>query len=132
MRITYLRPEPLPPLVKEYVLPPSSRTNVWVDLEEFPPGSGNTALDATDANGTTYVKEITTQAPQLKDGATWRAVYQLPGSSGAPVGDSTTTASPAWTRSPKRNASACIEPFVTSTCSTATPCCSAIHSRNGT
>ncbi|MFI7546483.1 methyl-accepting chemotaxis protein [Actinoplanes sp. NPDC049599] len=53
--------------------------------------AGNTALDDTDANGTAYVKEITAQAPQLKDGATWRAVYQLPGSGGAPAGDSTTT-----------------------------------------
>ena len=35
------------------------------------------------------------------------------------VGDSTTTASPGWTSSSNRNASACIEPLVTSTCSTA-------------
>ncbi len=48
------------------------------------------------------------------------------------VGDSTTTGSPGPTSSWNRNASACIEPFVTSTCSTATPCCSAIHSRSGT
>jgi methyl-accepting chemotaxis protein len=53
--------------------------------------AGQTQLDATDAAGTAYVKEITGQAPQLEDGGIWRTTYRLPGSAGAPVGDTTTT-----------------------------------------
>ncbi|WP_328466679.1 methyl-accepting chemotaxis protein [Actinoplanes sp. NBC_00393] len=52
---------------------------------------GTTDLEATDADGTRYVEEIVTQAPQLTDGATWRTTYQLPGAGGAAAGDTTTT-----------------------------------------
>ncbi|MFI1988265.1 methyl-accepting chemotaxis protein [Actinoplanes sp. NPDC020271] len=48
-------------------------------------------LTATDANGTTYVQEIVTRAPQLADGGTWRTTYRLPGASGAAAGSTTTT-----------------------------------------
>ncbi|BAL86536.1 putative methyl-accepting chemotaxis protein [Actinoplanes missouriensis 431] len=53
--------------------------------------AGTTILDATDANGTTYVEEIVTKAPELDDGATWRTTYQLPGAAGAAAGATTTT-----------------------------------------
>jgi hypothetical protein len=48
------------------------------------------------------------------------------------VGFSTITASPGSTSASKRNASACIEPFVTMTWDGSTPCFSAIHARRGT
>jgi hypothetical protein len=47
------------------------------------------------------------------------------------VGRSTITESPSSTSASNRNASACIEPFVTITCSGATWWRSAIHSRSG-
>ncbi|BBH66733.1 hypothetical protein ACTI_34180 [Actinoplanes sp. OR16] len=54
--------------------------------------AGTTMLDATDADGTRYVEEIVTKAPELTDdGATWRTTYQLPGATGAAAGDTTTT-----------------------------------------
>ncbi|MEU8662948.1 methyl-accepting chemotaxis protein [Actinoplanes philippinensis] len=53
--------------------------------------AGQTVLDATDAAGTKYVEEIVTKAPELTAGGTWQGKYQLPGSGGAPAGDTTTT-----------------------------------------
>ncbi|SFE61536.1 Methyl-accepting chemotaxis protein [Actinoplanes philippinensis] len=53
--------------------------------------AGQTVLDATDAAGTKYVEEIVTKATELAGDATWQAEYQLPGSAGAPAGDTTTT-----------------------------------------
>ncbi|GIF37546.1 methyl-accepting chemotaxis protein [Actinoplanes xinjiangensis] len=53
--------------------------------------AGETALDAVDAAGTRYVEEIVTTAPELADGTTRQASYQLPGAAGAPAGDTTTT-----------------------------------------
>ncbi|MEU4163185.1 methyl-accepting chemotaxis protein [Actinoplanes sp. NPDC026670] len=53
--------------------------------------AGTTVLDAADANGTKYVEEIVTKAPELTDGGTWQAKYRLPGAAGAPAGDTTTT-----------------------------------------
>jgi hypothetical protein len=50
VEVTYLRPSPLPPLVKQYALPPASRSNIWVDAEEFPPGSGNFVLSNADVS----------------------------------------------------------------------------------
>ncbi|AGL15283.1 methyl-accepting chemotaxis protein [Actinoplanes sp. N902-109] len=50
-------------------------------------------LDATDARGTKYVEQIVTEAAKLSDNSTFRATYQLPGASGAPAGDTTTTVS---------------------------------------
>jgi hypothetical protein len=38
--VTYLRPAPAPPLVKTYVVGPRSRSNIWVNLEEFPTANG--------------------------------------------------------------------------------------------
>ena len=52
---------------------------------------GRTDLDAKDAAGTEYVKEIVGQAPQLEGGETWRRTYRLPGSAGAEAGPTTTT-----------------------------------------
>ncbi|SDT65807.1 methyl-accepting chemotaxis protein [Actinoplanes derwentensis] len=52
---------------------------------------GQTALDATDADGTRYVEEIVTKAPELTDGSTWQSKYQLAGAAGAPAGDTTTS-----------------------------------------
>ena len=65
---------------------------------------------------------IRTSAPRLRRFSSVRSY----------VGDSTITASPGCTSSSNRNASACIDPLVTSTCSTATSCWEAIHSRSGT
>lgn len=42
--ITYLRAAPLPPLTKRYVVPASSRFNIWVNVEQFDSGSGLQAL----------------------------------------------------------------------------------------
>jgi methyl-accepting chemotaxis protein len=53
--------------------------------------AGQTALDATDADGARYVEEIVTKAPDLEPGAAWQAKYRLPGAAGAPAGDTTTT-----------------------------------------
>jgi hypothetical protein len=51
VQITYLRPAALDPLTKLYTLEPGSRTNVWVNVEEFPvTGSGDTALANTDVS----------------------------------------------------------------------------------
>ncbi|MET0423564.1 MAG: methyl-accepting chemotaxis protein [Actinoplanes sp.] len=48
-------------------------------------------LTSTDATGAKYVEQIVAEAPKLADGATWRTTYQLPGSSGAAAGATTTT-----------------------------------------
>ena len=47
VRVRYLLPSG-PPLEKDYLLPPNSRTNIWVDTEEFP-GLG-LALASTDVS----------------------------------------------------------------------------------
>lgn len=47
VRVRYLRPSGAP-LDKEYILPPASRTNIWVNSETFP-GLG-TALSSTDVS----------------------------------------------------------------------------------
>ncbi len=47
VRVRYLRTS-LPPLEKTYTLAPTSRTNIHVDLEQFPNGSGNRALADAD------------------------------------------------------------------------------------
>ena len=49
VRVRYLRPAGAP-LEKTYSLPPNSRTNIWVDLEQFPDGSGNDFLSNTDVS----------------------------------------------------------------------------------
>ncbi len=48
--VTYLRPGGLAPLDKTYAVPAASRFNIWVDLEEFPDGSGNRSLSASDVS----------------------------------------------------------------------------------
>jgi hypothetical protein len=51
VQVTYLRPSPLAPLLKQYALPPASRTNIWANLEEFPEtSSGDFALANTDVS----------------------------------------------------------------------------------
>ncbi len=52
---------------------------------------GEIALDATDGSGARYVEEIVAKAPELTDGNTWQAKYQLAGAAGAPAADTTTT-----------------------------------------
>ena len=61
------------PLEKTYVLGANSRTNIWVDLEEFPAGSGNHALAAADVSA---VFEVRNGQPIIVE----RAMYaQVPG-----------------------------------------------------
>jgi hypothetical protein len=48
--VTYLRPGGLVPLEKTYAVPPATRFNIWVDLEEFPDGSGNRLLASADVS----------------------------------------------------------------------------------
>jgi hypothetical protein len=61
------------PLEKTYVLEPNSRTNIWVDLEEFPAGSGNRALAQADVSA---VLQVQNGQPIIVE----RAMYaQVPG-----------------------------------------------------
>ena len=50
VEVTYLRPAPAAALVKTYVVPANTRSNIWVDVEEFPASSGNTTLSNTDVS----------------------------------------------------------------------------------
>ena len=47
VKVRYLRPNG-PPLEKTYLVPARSRHTVWVNLEEFPAGSGNRALESAE------------------------------------------------------------------------------------
>ena len=70
VRVRYLRPSGAP-LEKTYTLPPTSRTNIWVDLEEFP-GLGQ-ALANTDVSA---VFEVLNGQPIIVE----RAMYlDVPG-----------------------------------------------------
>ncbi|GIF02687.1 hypothetical protein Asi03nite_02250 [Actinoplanes siamensis] len=53
--------------------------------------TGQTRLDATDANGAEYVRQILAKAPKLSGDDTWRTTYQLPGASNGTTGATTTT-----------------------------------------
>ena len=44
--VSYLRPAPLPPIEKSYLVPAASRANIHVDREELPAGSGQRLLEA--------------------------------------------------------------------------------------
>jgi Tol biopolymer transport system component len=66
VRVTYLRPAGLPPLIKDYEVPAGSRFNIWVNIEEFP-GQG-TALSAIDVSA---VLEVTNGVPIIVE----RAMY---------------------------------------------------------
>ncbi len=48
--LTYLRPSPQPSIEKTYVVRAASRANIYVDREEFPAGSGQRLLEATDVS----------------------------------------------------------------------------------
>lgn len=48
--VTYFRPAPAPPVEKQYVVRAGSRTNIYVDREEFPAGSGQRLLQAGDVS----------------------------------------------------------------------------------
>ena len=61
MQVTYLRPAPLAPIVKTYRVSPTSRFNIWVDLED--PG-----LAATDVSA---VIQVTNGVPIIVE----RALY---------------------------------------------------------
>ncbi|WP_045743479.1 methyl-accepting chemotaxis protein [Actinoplanes rectilineatus] len=52
---------------------------------------GQTFLDATDANGVTYVQEIVAAAPSLTDGQTWQGTYKLAGAAGGEPASTTIT-----------------------------------------
>ena len=70
MRVRYLRPSGAP-LEKTYTLPPNSRTNIWVNEEDFP-GLGK-ALAATDVSA---MIEVANDQPIIVE----RAMYlDLPG-----------------------------------------------------
>jgi hypothetical protein len=66
VRVTYLRPSGLPPLVKDYQVPAASRFNIWVNLEEFA-GAG-AALSSIDVSA---VIEVTNGMPIIVE----RAMY---------------------------------------------------------
>jgi hypothetical protein len=69
VRVRFLRPAGLP-LEKTYVLPPTSRTNIWVDVEDF---SGQAALASTDVSA---VFEVLNAQPIIVE----RAMYaEVPG-----------------------------------------------------
>ncbi|HEX5206094.1 methyl-accepting chemotaxis protein [Paractinoplanes rhizophilus] len=53
--------------------------------------TGETVLDATDADGKKYIEEIVAKAPALGEGETWRTTYHLPGASNGEAGSTTTT-----------------------------------------
>jgi methyl-accepting chemotaxis protein len=53
--------------------------------------TGQTLLDATDANGRKHVQEIVAKAPTLGENETWRTTYDLPGASNGKAGPTTTT-----------------------------------------
>ncbi len=50
VRVRYLRPAPAPPLERTLTLPPTSRTNIWVDYETFEGESPAQALANTDVS----------------------------------------------------------------------------------
>ena len=49
---------------KTYTLAPRSRFNIWVNTEEFPPGSGNRLLGSTDVSA---VIEVTNGVPIIAE-----------------------------------------------------------------
>ena len=56
--VRYLRPDGQSPLEKTYFVPARRRATIWVDQEEFPEGSGNRALAATEVSA-----QITSNLP---------------------------------------------------------------------
>jgi hypothetical protein len=69
VRVRYLRPVGLP-LEKTYTVPPHSRTTIWVDMEEFPAGSGQRTLGATDVAA---VIDVTNDVPIIAERAMYRS-----------------------------------------------------------
>lgn len=67
VRVRYLRPSG-GPLEKVYTVPAQTRFNIWVDLEEFPAGSGNRALAQSDVSA---VIEVLNAVPIIAE----RAMY---------------------------------------------------------
>jgi hypothetical protein len=67
VRVTYLRSTE-PPLEKTYTVAAHARSNIWVDLEEFPEGSGVRALEAADVGA---VVEVLNGVPIIAE----RAMY---------------------------------------------------------
>ena len=67
VRIRFLRPSGTP-IEKDYSVPAGARVNVWVNVEQFPEGSGNLALASTDVSA---VIESTNNVPIVVE----RAVY---------------------------------------------------------
>ena len=50
LSVRYLLPGGQAPIDKSYSVPANSRFNIWVNLEEFPAGSGNRLLQSTDVS----------------------------------------------------------------------------------
>ena len=71
VRIEYLRPSGVP-LERTYTVPPHSRQTIWVDEEQFPAGSGNKTLAATDVSATI---QVTNAVPIIVE----RAMYMTAG-----------------------------------------------------
>lgn len=76
VRVRYLRPQE-PPLEKQYLLPPRSRTNIWVDVEQF---DGQAVLTAADVSA---VIEVTRGPAIIAE----RAMYFSPAGQGGRVFD---------------------------------------------
>jgi Tol biopolymer transport system component/subtilisin-like proprotein convertase family protein len=71
--VRYLLPSGAP-LEKAYTVPPGSRFNIWVDVEQFPAGSGNTALSNTDVSA---VLQVTNDVPIIVERAMYLSRGQL-------------------------------------------------------
>ena len=78
VKVRYLLPSG-GPLEKTYSVAPNSRSNIWVDFEQFPDGSGNQALSSTDVSG---VVEVTNGVPIIVE----RAMYLTRGGQGFAAG----------------------------------------------
>lgn len=70
VRVRYLTPGSVP-IEKTYVFPANSRTNVWVDYEEFPAGSGNLLLANTEVSA---VFEVLNGLPIIVERAMYAGV----------------------------------------------------------
>ena len=71
MRVRYLLPAPAAPIEKEYLLDEDSRTNIWVNFETFPDGSGGTAQLLADTDVSAVIETVDPQKPIIVE----RAMY---------------------------------------------------------
>jgi hypothetical protein len=82
VRVRFLRPSGSP-IEKVYTVRGRSRANIWVDVEEFPAGSGQRLLEATDVSAvievTNNVPIIAERAMYLNAGTTFEAGHESAG-----------------------------------------------------